>query len=104
MEKPKTRQKFSPAQKISFLKKHLVEGIPVSDICDKYSIHPNLFYRWQKQLFENAEIVFQPSNKPKNAKYEQKIAGLEAKIRNKNEVLSELMEEYVSVKKNLGEI
>jgi len=35
---------------------------------------------------------------------EKKIVQLENKLRNKNEVLSELIEEHVNLKKTLGEI
>jgi transposase-like protein len=32
---------------------HLLEGIPVSELCGKYGIGPSMFYRWQKEFFEN---------------------------------------------------
>ena len=37
-------------QKISILRKHLLEGHPVSEVCDEHGINPTLFYRWQKEL------------------------------------------------------
>jgi transposase-like protein len=47
------RRYFTPEQKVAILREHLIEGKSVSDLCDKYHIHPTLFYQWQRQLFEN---------------------------------------------------
>ena len=48
-----TREHFSAEQKMAILYRHLLEQVLVSDLCDEQSIHPTLFYRWQKQWFEN---------------------------------------------------
>ena len=47
------RKKFSPEQKVRLLRLHLIEKEPVSDICDRNGLNPNVFYRWQKIFFEN---------------------------------------------------
>jgi len=54
----KKRNQFSPNQKIAILREHLLEKVAVSDVCEKHSIQPSLFYRWQKNLFENGAPVF----------------------------------------------
>ena len=48
----KTRRQFTPQQKVAILREHLVEHVPVSDLCDKHKLHPTLFYQWQKAFFE----------------------------------------------------
>src|SRR5215472_5349222 len=48
-----SRRYFSPEQKVAILREHLIEGKAVSDLCDKYEIHPTVFYQWQRQLFES---------------------------------------------------
>jgi len=45
MEK-KTRRQFSPEEKVRILRLHLLEGQPVSIICEKEGLHPTLFYQW----------------------------------------------------------
>ena len=67
--------------------------------------HPTLFYQWQKAFFENGAAAFE-SRRPRFqslSKEEDKIAALEAKLRNKTEVLAEVVEELVCTKKELGE-
>ena len=98
-----TRKHFTAAEKIAILRRHLVEQVPVSNLCDEHGIHPTLFYRWQKQLFENGAAAFE--YRPKGAKdaAAKKVTALEEKLARKNEVLSELMEEHISLKKALGD-
>ena len=61
-EAPKRRH-FSPTDKVAILKRHLLEGMPVSDLCDEFGIAPNLFYRWQKEFFENGHPAFENDRK-----------------------------------------
>jgi transposase len=100
-----TRRHFSPPEKVAILKRHLLEGTPVSQLCDEFEINPTVFYGWQRVLFENAHLAFDNGRKVKaveDAK-DRKIEHLEAKMQRKNEVLAELMEEHTQLKKNLGE-
>jgi transposase-like protein len=53
----KTRRQFSPEKRATILRRHLVDKVAVSDLCDEHGIQPSLFYTWQKQLFENMESV-----------------------------------------------
>jgi transposase-like protein len=49
----KTRKASTAEEKVSILRRHLLEHVPVSDLCDEYHLHPTQFYRWQRQFFEN---------------------------------------------------
>ncbi len=93
-------------EKVAALKRHLLEGTPVSEICDALGVKPTVFYSWQKLLFENAHLAFENGRKSKVAEdaKEKKIEQLEAKVQRKNEVLAELMEEHTKLKKDLGEL
>ena len=55
----KKRRQFSPEQEMAILRQHLLEHVPVSDLCDEYQLQPTVFYAWQKQLFENRGLVFE---------------------------------------------
>ena len=101
-----TRRQFSAADKVTILKRHLVEGTPVSQLCEEFGIKPNLFYSWQRLLFENAQASFDNGRRARSAEdaKDHKIEQLEAKLQRKHEVLSELMEEHVQLKKNAGDL
>jgi transposase-like protein len=100
------RKHYSASEKVAILRLHLLEKKPVSDLCDEYGIHPTLFYRWQKEFFENGAAAFDNPGKRRKAAEgvkDRTIAALEEKLQRKNEVLAELMEEHVQLKKELGE-
>lgn len=97
------RKNYTPEEKLAILKRHLVEKTPVSDLCDELGLNPNVFYGWQKQLFENGTAAFQKTRRQADRR-DQRIEKLEAKLAQKNEVLAELMQEHVQLKKELGEL
>jgi transposase-like protein len=101
------RRRFGIDQKAAILKRYLVDKVPISDLCDEYGIKPNQVYAWQKILVDNLEAAFHPVAKRSARKVsdeEEKIARLEAKLQQKNEVISELMEENIRAKKSIGEL
>ena len=90
--------RFRPDQKVAIVRRHLLEQVPVSDLCDEHGIHPTVFYRWQKQLFENGASAFERQKDP-TVPLARRIAKLEEKLFTKNEVIAELLEEQVKAKK-----
>ncbi len=46
--KKRKRRTHSPEDKVAHLRRHLLEKVPVSDICEELGIHPTLFYNWQR--------------------------------------------------------
>ncbi len=61
-----------------------------------------MFYRWQKEFFENGAAALEPRSRHPTDSKDQRIAALEQKLQRKHEVLSELMEEHIKLKKELG--
>ena len=101
--KKRKQKQFQPAAKVAIIREHLIEKVPVSDICDKHGIHPSVYYRWQKQFFEGGEKAFVPTNESRVVKQlKQRTADLKVKLARKDEVLGEVMEEYVMLKKSIG--
>jgi len=102
MEKP--RRQFSSLEKVKILREHLIDHVPVSQVCEKYQIQHTLFYAWQRTFFENGTAAFerQPSH-PRVSVEQKKITQLEQKLQRKDEVMAELMTEHIMLKKSLGE-
>jgi transposase len=98
----KERRNWSAGEKIKLLRRHLIENVPISKICEDANLAPSLFHRWQEQLFQNAALAL-TGKRPERNQDQQRIEKLESKIRQKDEVLAELMAEHISLKKrNLG--
>jgi transposase len=106
MSDKQTRRHFTPQEKAAIVKRHVLEGVAVSNLCDEFGINPTLFYQWQRQLFENAHLAFENGRKSKalDDAQQKKIDQLQAKLTRKNEVMAELMEAHTLLKKELGEI
>ena len=96
------RRSFEPEEKVAIMRRHLLEQVSVSDLCDEFGMQPTVFYRWQKQLFEKGSAVFERRMDP-TGPLTRRIAKLEEKLCNKNEVIAELMEEQIKAKKELGD-
>jgi transposase-like protein len=103
MSKP--RRHFADHEKVAILRRHLLDKVPVSDLCDEYQLYPNQFYDWLKKFFENGHLAFANGRKAKAAvdTRDGKIEQLEAKLTRKNEVMAELMEALTLEKKRNGE-
>ena len=68
------------------------------------ALQPTVFYRWQKEFFENGAAAFQTNNRGRRRPEQERIARLEKKIQTKDEVLAELMAEHMALKKSLGDL
>ena len=69
---------------------------------DELGLQPTVFYRWQKDFFENGAAAFQTRGRSSQQPQQERIAYLEKKIQRKDEVLAELMGEHIALKKVLG--
>ena len=58
MAENNSRRHFTPEEKVAILRRHLLEKVPVSELCDQHGIAPSVFYHWQRELFENAASTF----------------------------------------------
>jgi transposase InsO family protein/transposase-like protein len=96
------RKNYTAEEKVAILREHLLEKVPISDLCEKHGLHPTMFYRWQKDFFENGAVAFQQKNRPNHQAEPDRIEFLEKKIQRKDEVLAELMAEHIALKKSLG--
>ena len=98
----KKRRAYTPEEKVTILRKHLLDGVTVSDLCDDHGLNPTVFYRWQKEFFEGGAAAFTKESSRQISQMKRKLAEAEEQLTRKNEVLAEVMEEYVRCKKKAG--
>ena len=87
------RHCLTAEQKVAVIRRHLLENVTVSDLCDELGIHATQYYNWQKQLFESgASALERRTNAANKLRKEdanvKKIAELQAKLKKKNEVVA----------------
>ena len=57
-ENTNSRRHYAPEEKVKILREHLLEGRPISEVCEGHRINPTQFYQWQKTFFENGAAAF----------------------------------------------
>jgi transposase len=79
--------------------------IPTFDPCSENCHFWDRLYQWQRTFFENGARAFEGSGNARgDTKLEKQVQTLESRLQRKHEVLSELMEEHIRLKKDLGEL
>lgn len=96
------RRKFSPGEKLAILRQQVMGKMPVSDVCDEHGISPTMFYRWQKELFEGGAAAFERRRNGPSKKVERENERLKSKLAQRDEVIAELLEDHVRLKKKVG--
>ena len=100
----KIRKNYTPEEKVAILRRHLLEQEPISKLCDELGLQPTVFYRWQKEFFENGAAAFATKARSHRPPDQERVDYLTKKIQVKDEVLAELMAEHIALKKSLGEL
>lgn len=109
MSEQRQRRHFTGKEKMAILRRHLVDKVPVSQLCEENRLQPAQFYGWQKTLFEQGASLFDAAQgRSRNGRSQdaaaKRIAALEEKLQQKNEVVAELLEDHVRLKKELGDL
>ncbi|MEM9491825.1 MAG: transposase [Myxococcota bacterium] len=96
----------SNKQKAELLRSHLMDKVPVSDLCDEHSIQPSVFYGWQRQLMDNLVMALEATstnhrNKQATREKEllEQLEAAQSRLARKDQVIAQLSEEYVTLKK-----
>ena len=95
-------RRYTPDEKVAILREHLLDQKPVSEVCRTHELHPNVFYRWQKEFFEGGAAAFDKASSSQVGRLNRQIEDLQAQLSTKNEVLAEITESYVRLKKSAG--
>ncbi len=74
MKKPPKH--YTPEKNVAILRRHLVQRVPISDLCDELELQPTVFYRWQKEFLENGAAAFQRTGRTNHQPEQERIAAL----------------------------
>jgi transposase len=103
----RNRRQFTTEQKADVLRRHLVEKVPISEVCNDLAIQPSLFYQWHRQAMANLGVALSGPADSGPGKREKelstKLSRLEERLSRKDAVIAEISEEYVKLKNELGE-
>src|SRR5690349_14254737 len=69
----KQRKHYTPEEKVAIPRRHLLEQVPISELCDKHGLEPTVLYRWQKEFFENGTAAFEPKARFNHSAEQERI-------------------------------
>lgn len=98
----KIKSRYTSEEKTIILREHLEQHIPISELAEKYGLHPNAIYTWKKQMFESTPDNLSKSHKKtekKQVEAERRIAELEALLAKREALIAELVEDNINLKK-----
>ena len=94
------RKRYTAEEKVKILREVLEDGKQISQVAEKYGLSPNNIFKWRKQLFEEGLQTFRVKRPEISGKAEErKITALEDRIKQKDEIIAELAEELLALKK-----
>ncbi len=97
-----TKKKHTPDQKFKIIKEQMTTKTSVTEICKKYDIHPSMFYKWQDKFLSGALESFKSTDSGPTKAELRKIDELEKNNTRMQSVISEIVQENIELKKNLG--
>ena len=94
------RKRYTAEEKIKILREIQEDGKTISQVSEEYGIHPNNIFKWRKQHLEMGVQGFKIKRADISSKAkDRKIAVLEEKLKQKDEVIAEFAEELLALKK-----
>jgi transposase len=98
------RKRYSSEEKTKILREHLDGGVAISDLSEKYGVHPNAIYKWKKDLFENASDVIAPNKKTvrREAELQRRIEELERTLQIRESLIADIVADSIEMKKKLN--
>ena len=104
MDEKQGRKRWTGEEIVAVIRRHLVDRLEISAVCEEAGCCPAQVMRWEKQFFAGGAKVFDRKRAETREvqQVRQRAEELERKLRRKDEVLAELMEEHVALKKTDG--
>jgi len=96
------RKRLSPQKKVEILREHLDNKTSISELAEKYHIHPNIISRWKKEMFEGAVETFTQRKTANELTDNKKIEELNNIIKKRDNLIVELATENIDLKKNIN--
>lgn len=94
--------RLTAEKKVMILREHLDNHVPISELSEKYRVHPNAIYKWKKAMFEFAVDALSGKHKsPKAASSKDKkiIDELETTLRKRESLITEIVEDNMKLRK-----
>ena len=95
------RKAYKPEEWMKIVMEGLSGAIQISELCRKYDIGSARFYYWKDQLVNSAHEIFE--NRGRKRDENQITAEKDLEISRLKDVIAEITQENLEIKKKIGE-
>ena len=99
---PSPRHRWPSGEKARLVRRHLQEGISLADLAEESGASPGQISRWCKEALEGLEGMFAQAQRREQRAAAKVLQARETRIRELQEVVTELSEEVLRLKKGNG--
>jgi transposase len=99
----KKRKHYTGEEKVAILRRHLLEKVPVSDLCEELELQPTVILPLAKRVLRERRCglpVKDPSRTQRRAEA-NRVSGEDS---DQGRGVAELMAEHIALKKSRGEL
>lgn len=96
------KKRYTAEEKTQILREYLEKQISISDLAEKYGVHPNAIYVWKKNILEGAPASLSKQNAKSDKQrqeLEKQITELKATLANRESLIADLVEDNINLKK-----
>ena len=97
----KARRHFSPDEKLKIIEEARAPGTTVAAVLRHYQIDAPSFYKWEHDARAGAREALNGKRRTKVDRRDEEIERLKAELTRKRELIAEIAEENLSLKKGL---
>lgn len=100
----KAKKRYSAEERIKILREHLEGGSSISDLSEKYEVHPNAIYKWKKELFEKGAGIVKPDKIQvrREITLQNRIQELEQTLHIRESLIADIVSDNISLKKKMN--
>lgn len=98
------RKHYTSEEKTKILRDYIENNLAISTVSDKYGLHPNIIYRWKKQMYESAPEALSQTKKKTDKlliEAERQNAELKVLLAKRESLIAELVEDNINLKKKV---
>lgn len=96
------KRRYTVEQKLEMLEEARAPGATVAEVCRRHGIDGTTFYRWEKQAKAGMREALNGKRRGRGSK-DREIERLKTELWKKREIIAEVVEENLELKRGLSE-
>jgi len=92
----KIRRRYTKSEKLEIVNESMEEDVDLSNLGERYSLHPNTIRRWRSELLKHKSAAFPGNGNPVLTEEEKEIRMLKKQLR-ESELSNEILKKALGI-------